>query len=664
MTAFKDVVPTLYQTFNQHTPTQYHLQVNPKGYLDLVNNNNKSLYSQRPDRYCRAQVNAFLKSPFIRGIGFEKVPVRNNQHLFPTLINTLIEEHNNQYKNPHIHCAVPIGFMIITGCGLGYSLEDITHRLDVRHLCIVDPNPDSFYASLHSIDWQKILNHFTTEGRSIRFFIGVDETQVIRHIRTLRDEIGLHNLVYTAIFQHFNSPLEASFVQHYLREYPLIASGTGYFDDEQIGLAHTAAHLHSGVRLFNQRKPATALPPAYIIGNGPSLDQHIDYLKKHGKNALLFSCGTAISSLAKVGIKPDFHIETERTAIIKGYLENGTTTEYRKGITLLCLNTVAPSVVNLFDETYVAVKPNDAGELLLTALQNQDTNEEAFLPLAICNPTVTNAGLSFALAMGFENIQLFGVDLGMKSGRAHHSALSIHMDIERKTQKQGFTSFEDEKTHYAVPANFGGTLATHPILHDTNVNMALLLSLYTQSDRRFVVYNPNDGAFIDGTRPTHPQDLPTPPSLEDGEKSTIVTRLLSQRFTAFPPQQLSINHLVHVHLAPLISLKETLKLPLACSELNARALLAEFHRIHAAVTRLKDTSPISYQLIRGSTQFIFALMTRRVLFLSNEEDYRTALEFSIPLYNQFIEEALTFAQSQPLQWDTSEDTVATQLGLA
>ena len=75
--------------------------------------------------------------------------------------------------------------------------------------------------------------------------------------------------------------------------------------------------------------------PVFIIANGPSLDDSIDVIAANKDRAILISCGSAISALHKVGIKPDIHVETERTKIVYDFLVNLNDPEYLQDIFFL-----------------------------------------------------------------------------------------------------------------------------------------------------------------------------------------------------------------------------------------------------------------------------------------------------------------------------------------
>ena len=63
----------------------------------------------------------------------------------------------------------------------------------------------------------------------------------------------------------------------------------------------------------NSHKTYSQNMPAIIVGNGPSLDKEIDFLRKNQDNFVIFCSGSALKPLYKAGITPDFQVEIERS---------------------------------------------------------------------------------------------------------------------------------------------------------------------------------------------------------------------------------------------------------------------------------------------------------------------------------------------------------------
>ena len=201
----------------------------------------------------------------------------------------------------------------------------------------------------------------------IKLCIGMTVEKTLTHIKLLTDSVGLHNIICTYIYRHFNSVQEQAFVDAYKKQFHLNAFGLGYYDDEQISLAHSVANVNAKIPLLKAHGRNKHSTPVFIIGNGPSLDLLKDFLMENKDNAILVSCGTALGSLCNMGIKPDFHVEMERTRTMLPWLKKGTNAEFRKGIRILGLNTLYPEVFELFDQGYMALKANDLGCHLTTS---------------------------------------------------------------------------------------------------------------------------------------------------------------------------------------------------------------------------------------------------------------------------------------------------------
>lgn len=655
MEAFKTLAPEIYEEFIDYQPEELRLEYTPEGYLNLVNYNlnNKPVYAEDPKTFTRRQFDDFCKEPTITSISFGKTNHPNKDYIHPRLINQLVDYFKDKRKKQKAHVKVPIGFMLVTGCGLGYHLETMVEELDIHHLCIYDPHKDSFYASLHTIDWLPILKKLCVKGKMLKFFLGVAPEDAMANMKLLSDKIGLFNLVYTFVYRHFKSVKEEAFIEMYRKEFHLAASGTGFFDDEQVSLAHTVLNINRNEKFFRHITVKGEMPTVFLLGNGPSLDQHIDYIKAHKDSAIVITCGTALSSLAKTGIKPDFHVEMERTAATPSFIEAGTTPEYRKDVPLLALNTAPPNMVELFEEVCLALKPNDLGTLVF----NDFFPDQNIHTLALCNPTVTNAGLSFAFAMGFKKVILFGVDLGMKSEDQHHSSLSLYHEIERKTQKRN-DKFKFKNGEYKIAGNFGEDVYTNPKLHNTKTNLEILIRHFDRHFHGIEVLNPNDGALISGTVPTQPEALPDLPAIEG--KHELISTLKKQHFVSLEANQISETDIREKYLQFLFDLRP--KLTISKTLNTPEELFTEMTRIFGEILKAKKQSPTSTLLIRGSINSLLTLLTQGLLFANDKYEFKKHYNDCRKVYMEMIKSCFQFIDEHPLQEDKTYVDVASILG--
>jgi len=313
MAALKAKMPKVHDLFTDYEPKELRLEFSNEGHLNLINCQSANpVYPENPEEFVQRQFEWFGASPSIAELSFKKDKVHNKEHIHQPNVNAWLDALEPLSKTRKISIDAPIGFMMVTGIGLGYHIEKISRELDVKYLCIFEPQLDSFYASLHAIDWVPILEKYSTKERQIYMYLDFEPATAIRDLENVRHIIGYHNFVTSFIYPHLSDPQTQAFLDLYSRSYGELGQMLGFFDDEQIGFAHTIHNINAGYAFFSHGAATESLPAVLLIGNGPSLDSHVNFIRQHQADSIIISCGTALSSLAKVGIKPDFHVEMER----------------------------------------------------------------------------------------------------------------------------------------------------------------------------------------------------------------------------------------------------------------------------------------------------------------------------------------------------------------
>lgn len=654
MAIFKVAAPEIYEQFHSYEPKELRLLYTDDAHLNLVNYtlNNKPVYPGDPKEFIDQQVRDFMALPSISSVNFAKTKIMNDAHIHAPMINYLIDAYAPFNETIKINCHQPIGMFLMTGTGLGYQLPQLLEKMDIYTLCIFDPHKDSFYASLHTIDWAEIISYFLRPHRMIKLLVGMESQDAMAELRLLTDRIGLHNVVFTFIYRHFGSTKEEEFINLYRKEFHLNATGTGFFDDEQVSFSHTIANLNNQTPIFLQKPDKTEqLPPLLLVGNGPSLDKHIEFLQRNRTNAIVMSCGTALSSLAKRQIKPDFHVEMERNIDVKDWLEVGTQPEDREGVTLLCLNTCAPEVIKMFSDACIAKKPNDCGEIIIDDLVAKTCEGANVRALPLCNPTVTNAGLSYALAMGFTQIYLVGVDLGMSPEGDHHSTLSPYHALAAKTQIKDLSPLENTKANYLIKGNFVEQVSTSVFLDSTRVNMQILLTYYERTKGGITVYNSNNGAFIKGTTPIPLEEIVDFAPLEN--KQQLLAELKNTHFIR-PPQSDSIKKpQVRQYLNNYFEMRKKIGLPKKMPD--RKAFYERITQIFGLIREQRDKNSITTMLLRGSMHGYFTLLLRACLFQKDQAQYEKAYEIGRKAYMQFLTQCYDIMERNPLKLDDTHD---------
>ena len=646
MAAFKANMPKVHDLFIDYDPKELRLEYSNEGYLNLINyqSANSPVYAENPEEFVQRQFEMFCATPTTTGLSFMKSEVTNKELIHDPIMNAWLDAVEPLSGTRKISIDAPIGFMLVTGIGLGYHIEKISRELDVKYLCIFDPQLDSMYASLHTIDWVPILEKYCTTGRRIYMYLDIEPAIAMQDLRNVREKIGVHNFMTSFIYWHLSNPQAQAFVDLYYNKYNLQGQGLGFFDDERHGFAHTMHNINAGYAFFSHGAALESLPPVLLVGNGPSLDSHVDFIREQQADSIIISCGTALSSLAKVGIKPDFHVEMERSSITPYYIKAGTSDEYRRGIPLLALNTAPPNMTALFDEVCLAVKPNDAGNFLI----NDTFKNHGLRPLVACNPTVTNAGLSFVLSMGFTEILLIGVDLGQKTAASHHSSLSVYHDLEKRS-KGKIKSGIEERQLSLIPGNFGGEVYADWILGMSRNEMEVLLSWPNPVGREHAVYNLNDGALINGAIPTRYRDLNAFRPLAD--KPAIISAIKNRNFKYLKSATLSAKALDDQYLQSFRALKKSLMLPKKIHTVDE--LHGIMNRIYSALDEASRHSPLASQLLRGTIGTGLGIMAENLFYLRDKHLFKKHYETNRRFYMQLIKGAFGKMATDPLSPDNS-----------
>ncbi len=643
MALLKAKVPKLYEQFSDYKPEELRLAFSEEGYVNLVNFklDNKPVYSMDPKEFAKIQVQTYLKRPSISRIGIlDNKPAQVDRFFQAKILNNLTATFRESIDVPKDVVDCPMGFMIMTGVGLGYHLADLIEQSDIYSLCIFDPHPDSFYASLHTIDWAPVIDYFMQPHKRLKFFIGVNERDALHQIRGLASHIGIFNLSVTWLYRHFNSAEENRFLDLYCKEFHFNAAGMGFLEDEQVSLAHTTHNLNNRIPVLKKATETTpVLPPLIIVGNGPSLDDNLERLRALKDKAIIFSCGSTSGTLCKAGIVPDFHIEMERTRTTYPWLIRGTTESFRNDVTLLALNTVAPDTFSIFPKALMAMKSNDPG---LTLLSDNDAN--ALSVLNFCNPTVTNCGLAFAIELGFKDIYLMGVDLGWQPEGEHHSKLSLYNEFEGQHREETNKAYEDNT--YQVKGNFSDLIVTNNTLDDSRSVMELLLK-YSNVD----VKNTSNGLFIQGTTPYPPENLVLDNMAQS--KQDVMDYLTEHRFTHPSWNTLSKESFKKDYLSSFFTLKE--KITLNRKLKTKKDIFLHFNDVYKKVEQLKADKTGAKLLLKGSLNSFFMCIIRSCLFERDQKKATDHYHASSRYFNDFINRAFQLMENDPLKLDPTQE---------
>jgi hypothetical protein len=376
-------------------------------------------------------------------------------------------------------CHLPSNFLPPIFCyGLagGLFLENLRERYNfIQSVFIYEPESDFFTASCHFVDYEALQNSISSKLLGIFIKDEPPQAKIREFFARQRITASFAKLELTL----YDSPHMEAIKTKIALEHSSNTRGWGTFEDEMIGVAN---HIKN----FNTPKLPVLVSQKYIdapicvVGNGASLDQDLEFLSANSDKMIIFACGTALRTLRKHSIKPDFQVEIERLDYLPGVLAEAGLDD----IPLIASNVVHPLTFALAKEKYAFFRDFTASSYFKTPKQM----------LHFSSPYVGNA--AFALALNFsKKIILCGIDVGYKKNSGMHSKDSIYKDEESLPLDSVI----------AEPNFQGSEIYSNPLYNLSNMTITWAID----AKNGVQVYNMSDGAKIRDTISTKLPPLQT-----------------------------------------------------------------------------------------------------------------------------------------------------------
>ncbi len=392
----------------------------------------------------------------------------------------------------HNFCSDYLPLVRVYGIGLGYHITELIQRKKISYMTVFEPHLDLFYLSLYTIPWNLIFKYFESNNKGINLSLGTTPEQTIESNLAFTEQrlTPLSSLFYR--FNHFRN-LPA--IQEVIEKEPQADSlqrslfDAGWYEDQRIGFYFGVKNIKKGNKFYSGKKISRYFR-VFIVGSGPSLNESIDYIKQHQNDAIIISCGSAITPLTRAGIIPDYQIIQERTWHIPKHEErHGHDLDTLKQVSLIKLNVVSTKIDNYYHETLVFQKYLDPGSSLL---------DDRYPVTQDVNPTVTNAGIVIAAELGANSAFLFGIDYGAPADSNEMHAQNTHHEDEGTEE-----SVESQKV-FELPGNLGSTIHTTSVLSWS----LRITEIRIQKHKNIKWHNVGEGALIKGTTPISAENLP------------------------------------------------------------------------------------------------------------------------------------------------------------
>lgn len=386
---------------------------------------------------------------------------------------------------------------LIFGIGLGYHIPELLNKHSFDYMFICEPDLELFFASLFCINWFEIIEDLDNKGACLFLSIGVNYDEFFDEIFRIANELGSFCAINSFCYQHYPSQKVNELIKSFFENYYQLQQGYGFYNDAITGLAHLINNIKNGADfLFSspEKMKSLANTPVFVVGNGPSLDKSIDLIKEHKDKAIVFASGTALQSLLKVGIVPDFHVLVERTKATYDILKLVEPKQGYSDLNLLTVDVMYPDVLGMYKWSGVGLKGPEAATAFMS-LYSYIMNGKQVSELPASGPFVSNTALSYAVTLGFKQVYLIGVDNGYSLTGETHSNLSIYKDT--KIEPLGGANIRFE-------GNFESDVMATSLMAMSKTSFDRLIS---GASSTVDIFNVGDGAKLRGAIPIREEDL-------------------------------------------------------------------------------------------------------------------------------------------------------------
>ncbi|MGE6294801.1 6-hydroxymethylpterin diphosphokinase MptE-like protein [Aeromonas media] len=631
MAAFRQYIPhiaDMYETYQPVRPFKFFCTENGQPNLAWLDDG-VAVYGAEPYLICETLVSEFMEKGSLSKFSFnqEANPIGFMHVDYLNKLNAYLDDISaTETLLGHVPNEVPSA--LIFGVGLGYHLGYLYERCKIGTLFLFEPDLDLFYASLFCFDWVPLLTYLHQENLGLHILLGQDEETIVKDFSFAIHRRGAFLITNAFVMWGYQNDKIKELIKKVQQEYHLLAMGWGFFDDNLIAISHTINNVERAVPFLLKGKkipPHLSRTPIFIIANGPSLDQSIEVIKKNKDKVLIISCGSAISALHKIGIKPDIHVTVERTKIVYDFLSGLNDPDYLKDVILLTTDVTHPDCSALFGQSIFTFKRNEPGAALLKSYFSE---MQYFAEMVGVNPLVGNIGVSAPVHLGFKNIYLFGLDNGYKDKGHHHSRFSAYYNNKVNAQILGELMYGDNQ--WQRKGNFGGMVISNAMFDTSRRVIEQVLAIH--DDVR--CFNCSDGVKIEKSMPLPSVEISLSAPID---KASIIKEILGLCAPIALSKQ-DVEPLLDVEFFNIFidkMISEWQHDFTSRNEINQLMLRNFGYLEQIFATRQQHIA----RMMIGSMNYVFTLLSSILYSFEGEEETIVLMQPAIGLWLEFLEKA-------------------------
>ena len=324
----------------------------------------------------------------------------------------------SKYDDNDSICRIRPCLLILGILNLIHIDQFIKEHGDIRSIIIVEDRIESLYILLSVISLRAIKSKLLEQGITLTLIIDVDSNAVKLQQRFV-DHIVSNNLLAAHSLQIIKSPCISSELRsfhtwlHSPEGYGIsVFSALGFTTDEVNqsinSLLNASSHKTiTSCELFTEQKFASTA--CILVASGPSLQEHINYLKSVPKDSFIIACGSSLGVLLKENIIPSAFLLLERNPDVYDDLAILKSEGFDfSNIPLISALGVDYRIPPLFKRNTAFIRP--------AAIYAELFPNYAKSVLPISGPQVINAACEFVFMHGCRSILLIGADLASSQG--------------------------------------------------------------------------------------------------------------------------------------------------------------------------------------------------------------------------------------------------------
>lgn len=626
-------MPDLYTNIINTDISEYEI-IQTNGQINVTVNGNK-LYPDDVRNAIQVQFLDFLQKPS----SFFKKPTRSfdeglgyihDKYIMDIEASSPYLKEKRIFTNYHHNMDKLFPYLLVMGVGLGYHIELLMRNCDIKNLVIIDEDYCFTKISMHFLDWRPIFEFYSkTKGYQLSFFISKNAINLSKITINALFKQFPYLQYYIPYYLHYNSNFFQEFKEAYLAKTHLGYTGLGFYDDEILSLDHTIQNINNNREIFLGNKSLPENSSVFIVGTGPSVDKDIEIIKKFRNQAIIISCGTALKIFEAHNIIPDFHMESERPPRMYEYIAENISLEFLKQVNFIGLNVIYPKVLSLFKSAKIVFRNNDCGSTIVP---------DTFPKLDHCNPTVVNAAVTFTSELGFNNIYLFGTDMGYKDESNHHSQYSSYNDPNSKISKLLPRTLANKtfKGNFDQNEKFLST----DILTWCKQRVENCINDYLIRKQKSINYiNCSDGLYIEKTTPLHSKEI----SIE--QNKTKILNIINQSFSndfTFLHKNIKEKFIKEKEIY-FANLDNIIKILTTQTISNYSQMLDTFDSVFyiasdvPSIDEYGEESSFTRSLLRGTTYHFFSSIYTHALAMSDKNESLNYINESLKKYISFLE---------------------------